>query len=150
MKHGQLTRTARFWAGALCAALWTWLAVALCGFLGLALQRNFDWGILVAAPLGLLSLVAILFGAGVFATYFWVAIADCNPDERWSEFVVLIILSPLLVLGFWIIPILIPAFLLAILPFDYGRDWGEEIWENRRWRHLFDFANDWEREENQR
>ena len=143
-------RTIRFWAGALCATLWTWLALALCGLLLLSLHRNFDWGVLLALPMGLLSLVAILFGAGVFATCFWIAIADSDSYAHWSEFTIVIILSPLLLLGAWGICALVFAFLPAILPFDFGRDWGEDVWENRRWRHLFDLANDWEREENER
>ena len=152
MKNGKWTRIGRFWAGALCAALWTWLAFALCYLLLRMLYLSFDWGFLLAVPLAVASLVAILFGAGVFVTYFWVAINDCNPDERWGELAVFIILSPLLLLKLWgIIALALAfAFLLAILPFDFGRDWGEEVWEKRRWRHLADLANDWEREENQR
>ena len=150
MEQGTSKMRGRFWAGAWCASLWSWLAIALCGGLLRMLYFGWDWGFLIAIPLAVASLVAILFGAGVFATYFWVAVADYSSDARWNEFVVLIILSPLLLLGLRGILALALAFLVAILPFDFGRDWGEEIWEKRRWRHLAGVTNDWEREENQR
>ncbi len=141
---------ARFWAGALCAALWSWLALALVQALLLPLHRNFDWGALVAIPLALCALLAILFGAGVFASYFWLEITDPKRCTRWGEFTVLLILAPSLRWALWSLPVLIFAFLLAILPFDFGRDWGEEIWERRRWRHFLGLSNDWECDENQR
>ena len=136
----------KFWAGAGCASLWSWLAFALAKALLMPLHRNFDWGALVAIPLALCGLLAIFFGAGVLASYFWIGVADAGRNTRWGEWTVLLILAPLLWLGWWTIPLLVFAFLLAILPFDFGRDWGEEIWEGRRWRHLFGAANDWERD----
>ena len=146
MKTENWSFLARFWAGALCAALWSWLAIALIWALLMPLHRNFDWGALVAIPLALCSLLAIFFGAGVLCSYFWISVTDSVRSTRWGERTIALVLAPLLMLGLWGVPLLVFAFLLAILPFDFGRDWGEEIWERRRWRHLFGVTNDWERD----
>ena len=91
------------------------------------------------------SFVAISFVIGVICALFWHPIASEDHYRFWGLWVLLAIFFPSMIFsGFsaLIFPFCLPVF-------GRGTDYGAQWWPNRRWRHLFGLANDWEREKDE-
>ena len=131
--------------GAACAALWSWLAFAV-NVLVATLPLRFQWGLWFSAVYLLLAFLSIFYCAGIVATLFWHPVADARTCTDWVAWTTLLILAPLLIID--LLSVLLIIFLLpfAIVPFIRGAQWGEECWRRRRWRHLLNLSNDWERD----
>ena len=139
-------RAGRFWTGAICATLWTWLALALNFWVAALVAAQFSWGLWLGALYGLLAFVAIFYCAGIIGTFFWYCVANSKDCQDWGAWTVLIALTPILAVS--PIALLLLIFLLpcAVLPFLRGAEWGEDCWKRERWRHFFGLSNDWERD----
>ncbi len=156
----------RYWsrmlAGAVCAILASWLGLALFFYVlvfalwgsdALARSPILDspWLFVPLLIVGGLLIVVVSFAvlscaAGLICAFFWHPVATVSNYERWGFWVYLLALAPaILVYGLGLL-----VFLPSLVTFYKALDFGVKWWPNRGWRHLFDFANDWEREENQR
>ena len=143
-------RIGRFWAGATCASLWSWLAFALTSAVMSLLYENFSWGQIFGLGFGFVSFIAIFYGAAIIATYFWAKVADNSGNNKkyaaWGTGTVMLILAPMVAvnpIGLLVVIISCP---LAFWSFRSGMPSGEYFWKHRRWRHFFGLTNDYERE----
>ncbi len=144
----------RFWAGTLCAALWSWLAFALTNAVTSWLFERYPAGELVFTAFYLLSFPVIFYCAAIIATYFWSTLVNSVVDnkecEAWATGTVMLIFTPLPFVSAAGLLILIFLFPVARWCFLRAVPAGGYLWKRRLWRQFFGFNNEWEREETER
>ena len=141
------------WLGGVCAVAAIWLSFGFLAWASVA-AMELSWrqnhqsfasvpeiGALLLVWLGAFPVASGV--AGLVCAFFWHDVARETDYERWGFWVLLLALVPtVLVYGAGLV-LFLPCLALFYKAIDRGVKW----WPNRRYRHLWGAANDWEREE---
>lgn len=151
-------RWGRFWAGTLSALMGWWFCFVATNFFRewTLLHQNwpgFPWLTIALVLLQFAMIPAGGFAAGLVCSFLWHPVADRVTCERWGAIVVLLLFTPILLLGptgtaHFLLPMIL-VFPFALVPFHRGANVGFRYWHEGYWRNFVGLTNEWERDENE-